>query len=196
MLICFRPLSGVGALWGKGGHYRRYLGIGTDEFKRVMRTTVTLTASLSLLAFLTQKAGQLSRLSVLFSVVGGLLVVTPFRYAARRGLSLVRRKGRASHRLLLVGSLNEALEVYTAITRNPASGMAPIAIHVSDAYPSGRQTETPVPVHAGRDVVALVRELGADTVAVCGSASGEPGELRRLAWQLEGTGVDLGVAPP
>jgi exopolysaccharide biosynthesis polyprenyl glycosylphosphotransferase len=40
-----------------------------------------------------------------------------------------------------------------------------------------------------------VREVGADTVAVCGSASTEPGELRRLAWQLEGTGVDLVVAP-
>jgi exopolysaccharide biosynthesis polyprenyl glycosylphosphotransferase len=37
--------------------------------------------------------------------------------------------------------------------------------------------------------------VGADTIAVCGSASAEPGELRRLAWQLEGTGVDLIVAP-
>jgi exopolysaccharide biosynthesis polyprenyl glycosylphosphotransferase len=50
-------------------------------------------------------------------------------------------------------------------------------------------------VFAGRDVMSLVRELGADTIAVCGSASSEPGELRRLAWQLEGTGIDLIVAP-
>jgi exopolysaccharide biosynthesis polyprenyl glycosylphosphotransferase len=50
-------------------------------------------------------------------------------------------------------------------------------------------------VYAGREVVPLVREVGADTVAVCGSASNEPGELRRLAWQLEGSGVDLVVAP-
>jgi len=50
-------------------------------------------------------------------------------------------------------------------------------------------------VHSGREIVTLVHEVGADTVAVCGSASAEPGELRRLAWQLEGTGVDLVVAP-
>ena len=50
-------------------------------------------------------------------------------------------------------------------------------------------------MYAGRDVLSLVREVGADTIAVCGSASAEPGELRRLAWQLEGTGVDLVVAP-
>jgi exopolysaccharide biosynthesis polyprenyl glycosylphosphotransferase len=73
--------------------------------------------------------------------------------------------------------------------------MSPVAIHLSDSYPLNRNTEAPVPVHTGRDVVGLVRELGADTVAVCGSASAEPGELRRLAWQLEGTGVDLVVAP-
>src|SRR5204862_7900849 len=46
-----------------------------------------------------------------------------------------------------------------------------------------------------RDVVDLVREVGADTIAVCGAAGSEPGELRRLAWQLEGTGIDLVVAP-
>ena len=32
-------------LWGNGAYDRRYLGIGTDEFKRVTRTAVTLTAT-------------------------------------------------------------------------------------------------------------------------------------------------------
>ncbi len=189
------PLAWLIVLWGNGAYDRRYLGIGTDEFKRVMRTAVTLTATISLLAFLTKTAGELSRLTVALSMFGSLLYVSTLRYAARRVLSLARRRGHASHRVLLLGSLNEALEVYTAVTRNPAAGMAPIAIHLSDSYPPARHAETPVPVHAGRDVVSLVRELRADTVAVCGSASSEPGELRRLAWQLEGSGVDLVVAP-
>jgi exopolysaccharide biosynthesis polyprenyl glycosylphosphotransferase len=97
--------------------------------------------------------------------------------------------------MVLVGPLPEALEVYTAVTRSPAAGLIPIAIHLTDGYAAARGIETPVPVYAGRDVLALVREVGADTIAVCGSASAEPGELRRLAWQLEGTGVDLIVAP-
>src|SRR6185369_6384300 len=50
-------------------------------------------------------------------------------------------------------------------------------------------------VYSGRDVMDLVREIGADTVAVCGSASADRSDLRRLAWQLEGTGIDLVVAP-
>src|SRR6266702_1721418 len=152
------PLAWLVVLWGNGAYDRRYLGIGTDEFKRVMRTAVTLTVALSMF--------------------GSLLYVSTLRYAARRVLSLARRRGHASHRVLLLGSLNEALEVYTAVTRSPAAGMAPIAIHLSDSYPPARHAETPVPVHAGRDVVSPVRELRADTVAVCGSASSEPGELR------------------
>ena len=189
------PLAWLLVLWGNGAYDRRYLGIGTDEFKRVMRTAVTLTATISLLAFLTKTAEELSRLTIALSMLGSLVYVSTLRFAARRVLSLARRNGHASHRVLLLGSLYEALEVYTAVTRNPAAGMSPIAIHVSDGYPSARHVETPVPVHAGRDVVSLVRELRADTVAVCGSASTEPGELRRLAWQLEGSGVDLVVAP-
>ncbi len=191
------PLAWLVVLWGNGAYDRRYLGLGTDEFKRVIRTAVTLTATISLTAFLTKVAGDLSRLTVALAMLLGLVYVIAFRYAARRALSLIRRKGRASHRVLLIGSLAEALEVYNAVTRNRAAGMIPVAIHLTDGYPSARHTQVPVPVpvHAGREVVPLVRELGADTVAVCGAASTEPGELRRLAWQLEGTGVDLVVAP-
>jgi exopolysaccharide biosynthesis polyprenyl glycosylphosphotransferase len=118
------------------------------------------------------------------------------RYLARQVLHAVRKNaGQAGHRMVLVGTLPEALEVYTAVTRNPAAGLMPVAIHITDGYAAARGIETPVPVHAGRDVLVLVREVGADTIAVCGSASAEPGELRRLAWQLEGTGIDLIVAP-
>jgi exopolysaccharide biosynthesis polyprenyl glycosylphosphotransferase len=106
-----------------------------------------------------------------------------------------RRTGHGAHRMILVGTLPEALEVYTAVTRSPAAGLIPVAIHLTDGYAAARGIETPVPVYATRDLLSLVREVGADTIAVCGSASAEPGELRRLAWQLEGTGVDLVVAP-
>jgi exopolysaccharide biosynthesis polyprenyl glycosylphosphotransferase len=188
------PLAWLIVLWGNGAYDRRYLGIGTDEFKRVTRTAVTLTATISLTAFITKVAGDLSRLTVALAMLLGLVYVTLLRYAARRVLGLMRRHGKACHRMLLVGALAEAIEVYTAVTRNPNAGMIPVAIHLSDGYPYA-SGEYPVPVHAGREVLPLVRELGADTVAVCGAASTEPGELRRLAWQLEGTGIDLVVAP-
>jgi exopolysaccharide biosynthesis polyprenyl glycosylphosphotransferase len=71
----------------------------------------------------------------------------------------------------------------------------PVAVSVTEGYTTLNGKTSPVPVFAGRDIIGLVREQGADTIAVCGSASTEPGHLRRLAWQLEGTGIDLVVAP-
>jgi exopolysaccharide biosynthesis polyprenyl glycosylphosphotransferase len=188
------PLGWLVVLWGTGAYDRRYLGLGTEEFKRVIRASITVAASVSFLAFAT--VTQLSRLTVGSVLVGAMVFILVSRYAARQVLHVARRRtGHGAHRMILVGTLPEALEVYTAVTRSPAAGLIPVAIHLTDGYAAARGIETPVPVYAGRDVLALVREVGADTIAVCGSASAEPGELRRLAWLLEGTGVDLVVAP-
>jgi exopolysaccharide biosynthesis polyprenyl glycosylphosphotransferase len=187
------PLAWLIVLWGNGAYDRRFLGIGTDEFKRISRASLVMAAIVSFTAF--AKKAELSRLSVAVALVGAAVYISLLRYLARRALHLLRRKGVATHRVLLVGTLPEALEVHTAVTRNQAAGLVPVGIHVTEGYPSNRKSDTPVPVYSNREVVPLVREIGADTVAVCGPASNEPGELRRLAWQLEGTGVDLIVAP-
>jgi len=188
------PLGWIFTLWANGSYDRRYLGLGSEEFKRVVRSSITVVAAVSLLAFGTRT--QLSRVTVAYVCVAALIFILFCRYSARQVLHVARRRtGHGAHRMILMGTLPEALEVYTAVTRSPAAGLIPVAIHLTDGYSAARGIETPVPVYAGRDVLALVREVGGDTIAVCGSASAEPGELRRLAWALEGTGVDLVVAP-
>jgi exopolysaccharide biosynthesis polyprenyl glycosylphosphotransferase len=188
------PLGWVVILWGHGAYDRRFLGIGADEYKRTFRASVTMAATVSLLALALKL--DLSRLSVGTAVLGSLVYIVIGRFVARRMLVLIRGKGRAVHRVLLIGTFNEANDVYSAVTRVPAAGLVPVGIHLTEGYAQSRGTVTsPVPVFAGRDVLSLVRDLGADTIAVCGSARSEPGELRRLAWQLEGTGIDLVVAP-
>ncbi|MEV6514199.1 sugar transferase [Micromonospora chalcea] len=189
------PLGWLLFLWGNRAYDRRYLGLGPDEFKRVIRAGVAVAAAVSFIAFAT-KTYSLSRWTVGFALLGAMLLILLGRMIARAALHGLRRRfGHAGHRMVLVGTLPECLEVYTTVTRHPSVGLVPVAIHLTDGYAAARGLETPVPVYAGRDVLALVREVGGDTIAVCGSASAEPGELRRLAWQLEGSGVDLVVAP-
>jgi exopolysaccharide biosynthesis polyprenyl glycosylphosphotransferase len=187
------PAAWVIVLWANGAYDRRYLGIGTDEFKRVFRASLTVTAIVSFLVFSTQFSP--SRLSVGSTLLTGLLYVMLGRSLARRVLVLVRGRGRAVHRVLLIGSYNESQEVFTAVSRVPGAGMVPVGILLTEGYAAGRGSSSPIPVFSGRDVLSLVREIGADMIAVCGSASAEPGELRRLAWQIEGLGIDLVVAP-
>lgn len=188
------PLGWWLMLWANGAYDRRVIGLGADEFKRVFRTTIAVAATVSFLAFGFQK--ELSRFSVASVVLGAMVYVLAVRLAARRALHLVRRRGRlATYRMLLVGSLPETIFVYKVVSRNPAAGLVPVAIHLSEHLPASRRSQAPVPVHYGRDLVELVREVRADTIAVCGSNGAEPDDLRRLAWQLEGTGIDLVVAP-
>jgi exopolysaccharide biosynthesis polyprenyl glycosylphosphotransferase len=189
------PLTWWILLWANGAYERRHLGLGTEEYKRVIRASVAVVATLSFVLFATKL--DVSRLSVATALLGTLLFVLVGRTVARRMLHIVRaRSGHATHRMLLVGTLPEALEICTAVARTPAAGLTPVGIHLTDGYSATRGLLTPVPVYPARDdVLSLVRQLGADTIAVCGSVSGEPGELRRIAWQLEGSGVDLVVAP-
>jgi exopolysaccharide biosynthesis polyprenyl glycosylphosphotransferase len=189
----FLPLGWVIILWGHGAYDRRYLGVGADEFKRVFRAAISATATVSFIAFATKI--NLSRLSVGTALLATLVFITVGRWLARRVLVLIRGRGRAVHRVLLVGPFTEAMDVYKAVQRVPSAGLVPVGIHLTESYAQGRGTDSPLPVYAGRDIMALVRDLSADTIAVCGSAGSERGELRRLAWQIEGTGIDLVVAP-
>ncbi|WP_147144609.1 exopolysaccharide biosynthesis polyprenyl glycosylphosphotransferase [Stackebrandtia albiflava] len=187
------PLTWLLALWANGAYDRRYLGIGTDEFKRVVRAFVSVVSVVSVLALMVKT--DLSRLAVFTALTVALLLISLLRYLARRTLYVLRKNGKAVQRVLLVGSYPEALEVHRVVTRTAQAGLVPVGIFLTEGAASVRGINTPVPTFANRDVVTLAADLDADTIAVCGNAGAEPGELRRLAWQLEGTGRDLVVAP-
>ncbi|MBB6035101.1 sugar transferase [Phytomonospora endophytica] len=187
------PLTWILTLWGNGCYDRRYLGVGTDEFKRVVRASLVVVSIVSFTALLFKT--DLSRYAVAVALSSALLYLVIGRFVARRVLVALRRHKQAVHHLLLVGTLHEALEVNTAVSRVPQAGFLPIGVYLTEGAAAARGIETPVPVYSGTDLVSLAETLGADTIAVCGSASAERGGLRRLAWQLEGTGIDLVVAP-
>ncbi|MEV0155092.1 sugar transferase [Micromonospora sp. NPDC050686] len=188
------PLGWVLLLAASGAYHRRALGTGTEELKRVVRADIAMAATVSLLALGFKK--DLSRLTVLLVVAAALLYTLIGRFVARCVLRHLRRTGaRASQKILLVGKLSDALALYDVATRNPAAGLRPIAIHLPQHPRPGETVTAPVPVYVGWELVPLVQEIGADTIAVCGPASLESYELRKLAWQLEGTGLDLVVVP-
>ena len=186
------PLGWIGLLWAHGAYESRYLGLGPDEFKRVVKAIISLTAVICFLAF-TLKA-PLSRAAVATVLPLTLLFTLLVRVVARKVLHFARRRGRASQRILLVGTLGEALSVYRITTRNPHAGLTPVGICLTES--TVEQTSLPIPVYNGKvDPMERVKQANADTIAVCGARGVGPEELRRLAWQLEGTGIDLVVAP-
>ncbi|MGH3427841.1 MAG: sugar transferase, partial [Mycobacteriales bacterium] len=77
-------------------------------------------------------------------------------------------------------------------------GLKPVGICLTE--PTREQPALPIPVSLGdatdrADVIERATVLGAYGIAICGSLGIDSDWLRRLAWQLEGSGIDLVVAP-
>jgi len=188
------PVAWLIMLAGHGAYESRYLGLGSDEFKRVVKAAISLTALVCFVVFVFKL--PMSRFVVGTSLPGGMLLTLLGRYAARKVLHGVRRSGRASHRLLLVGSARDVREVLITTRRNGFAGLVPVGVCLTGPSQQGDTMGGNLPVVTGlTEALPAVARLGADMIAVCGSRGVSSDELRRLAWQIEGTGIDLVVAP-
>ncbi|HEY0700855.1 MAG TPA: sugar transferase, partial [Micromonospora sp.] len=130
-------------------------------------------------------------------VVGtvGLLVV---RFAARRRLHRLRvRGGGWSRRVLVVGDTAHILELVQTLRREPYAGYQVVGACIPDALLAPEpQRLGDVPVLGSfRGIPEAAAAVRADTVAVTASNELTGNRLRRLGWQLEGTGIDLVLAP-
>ena len=156
----------------------RFLGCGSEEYKRVASASMHLIAAIALVAFALRLAP--ARSFVGLAVVWGTALLLLHRYTARRVLYRDRLRGRSCHRVLAVGDTASLTSLVAAVDREPKAGFNIVGVC------------TPASSDA---ILEHVDELGADVIAVTASAGLAPEFLRRLAWDLEGRGVDLIVAP-
>jgi exopolysaccharide biosynthesis polyprenyl glycosylphosphotransferase len=164
----------------------RFLGIGSEEFRRVANAGARFTALLALALFFFQ--WEVARGLVVLALPSAVTFTLLFRYLARKVLHRVRRSGRASHRVLVVGEV-PARDILTARLRK-ADYCGLHVVGVCRPVVTG-PAGTPSVTHV-RDMIEALR---ADTVAVAHSPLVDSALLRGLAWSLEGTGVNLLVAP-
>jgi exopolysaccharide biosynthesis polyprenyl glycosylphosphotransferase len=188
LAACFMPVW-VGVVALTGGYERQVVGVGTEEFRRVLGAGVRATALLAVLLVAVKADVARSVLAVGLPATTGVSLVG--RWSARRLLHAQRRRGRCTHQVLVVGSAAESARLLNSLSRHAEAGLTVVGICTDD---DGAGLGVPVVGGMG-EASLLVTELGIDTVAVAGTgALGEDG-MRRLAWSLERRGVDLLVAP-
>ncbi len=187
----------LGVLWllclaVRGSYAPKRLGAGAAEFKAVASGSVTAAAAVAIASYLLRAEVSRAFFAVVFLVGPGLLLLG--RYAARQALHERRRRGRASYRTLVVGGLAEVTELVAVLRRESWSGHEVVGVCLPAPY--DETTVDGIPVvgspHGLRD--AVLRQ-GADSVIVAAGAGTVGQDFRRLTWQLDGTGVDLAVAP-
>jgi exopolysaccharide biosynthesis polyprenyl glycosylphosphotransferase len=177
-----------------GGYERRSLVVGPEEYRRVTRAGCCLVGGLAIGSYVTH--ADFSRLLV--AIVAPLIILATLvvRFGARKLLHRLLSAGGALNRVVVAGSPGRVRDLVGHLRRAPHSGLRVVGACVPgnlDALdlPSGR---LPVlgPVS---DIVAAATRAGADTIAIAGTGTLPPGALRRISWELEGSGMHLIVAP-
>jgi len=186
------PLLWLVALWLAGAYDVRFIGVGSDEYHKVLNAGVSLTAAIAIFSYAIDT--ELSRGYLLIAVPSTTLFDLIGRYALRKHLHNLRKSGRCMLSVVAVGHEVSVTNLVTELGRNRYHGLAVVGACV--ARPSGCRELAGVPVCGGfDDVTATVRTLSADAVAVLACPEMDGIRLRSLAWELEKTGTDLCVSP-
>lgn len=173
----------------RGAYDTRILGVGSEEFKRVVTATATVLGAVAIVAFALKL--DISRGFVLITFSVGLILLLCVRWALRAWLRHERRYGHFLHRTLVVGADPMKSDIVDLLDRDPVAGFT--VVDVVDEPPAGCTGE-----QLDRwldEVMTRIALEDADTVAVASSPSLGQEVVQRLAWRLEGPRVDLLVAP-
>ncbi|MGY1741761.1 MULTISPECIES: sugar transferase [unclassified Blastococcus] len=176
-----------------GAHSARTFGTGSDEYRRVLRAGLLLLAALGLVSY--AAALDLSRGLVVVAVPALTLATLLIRLAARCWLRRLRARGSCTTRVMVVGRGGAVLELVERVRRERFAGMDVVAACVTPGDRDRVAGALGLPVGGLDDVVAMAGRLGAETIAVTSASETAAQYLRQLSWQLEGTGIELLVAP-
>jgi len=178
-------------LWGvamllSGSYDRRYLAAGPEQYRRVCNAAIWILALIGFTSYVLR--ADFSRGLVLITIPTAALLTLVGRWCARKALRRRFGDGVAIHRIVEVGPAKGADQLRSYIDRNTHTGFSVVGIVSTDALAE----DVPIDVD---EIVNEVRRLDADTIAFVGTTHSTGGELRRMSWALQGSGIRLLVVP-
>ena len=179
-----------------GGHRAyepRFLGNGVEEYRRVFLSCFRIGAIVAIVSYGLKL--EIARGFVGVALPAGTVALLISRYTIRKYVHRGRDRGRFSHRLVVAGDRPQVIELVRRIRREAAAGYQIIGVALPQRGRLMVDGEL-VPVLGTLDSLPrILTDARADSVAVTASSSMTGAALRKLGWQLEGSGVDLVVAP-
>jgi exopolysaccharide biosynthesis polyprenyl glycosylphosphotransferase len=186
------PLLWVGTVALAGGYDSRFVGVGSDEFRRVLNAAVCLTAAVAIFSY-TFKL-NIARGYVAVAMPSTALLDLGMRYWLRKHLHRMRSVGRCLRRVVVVGHPRAVAQLALMLSKHSYHGMSMVGACLAGS--SRPPAIGDIPVFGSLDDIAgAVDHFGADTVAVLSCPEMDGTRLRQLGWDLEATSTDLYVAP-
>ena len=186
------PVLWVAALWLAGAYDVRFIGTGSDEFRKVLNAGIGLTAAVTIFSYAINL--ELSRAYVVIALPSLTVFDMLARFALRKRLVRRRMHGKSMHSVVAVGHELAVADLVTELGRDRYHGLNVVGACV--VQPGELDELAGVPVYGGLDdITTAVKAFNADTVAVTACPEMDGIRLRSLAWELEKTGTDLCVSP-
>lgn len=186
------PLLWLAAVALSGGYDARFIGVGSDEFRKVLNAGVTLTATVAIICYSVKF--ELARGYVAIALPTVTVIDLIARYKLRKRLHARRQAGACVQRVVAIGHADSIAALVAELRRDSHHGLS-----VVGACLAGDTSVTNidgVPVLGGIDDTAYTVDLlSADTVAVLACPELGGARLRELSWELEDEGTDVYVAP-
>ncbi|WP_051815552.1 sugar transferase, partial [Glycomyces tenuis] len=171
----------------------RYLFVGTEEYQRVVHAAVALTAAVAVVSYGLEL--PTSRVFVLIAIPTAASVSIVARFGWRKWLHRMRRQGRCMKRVVLIGHESSVAALIVQLRREHYHGLDVVAACLPTERAEGALLEFNTRVRGTFDRIAeAVAAERADTVIVLSCPEIDGRALRRLAWSLERSEVDLIVA--
>ena len=125
MLSLAMPLLWVIAVRVFGGYEKRFLGAGSDEFRRVLNAGLSLTGALAIISYAVNN--ELSRIYLLVSMQVIVALDLLVRFALRKRLHRRRMQGQCMSSVVAVGHEPAVRQLISELRREPHHGLQVVA---------------------------------------------------------------------
>lgn len=171
----------------------RFLGAGPEEYRRVAAASFRLAAVVAMVSFALHL--ELARGFVAIAFPAGMALLLAGRYGARR-LFWQGSRGLWAERMVVAGDREHVVDLVRSLHRDPHSSVQVVGACLPGRAEVLEVDGRKIPVVGSLTTIPeALRTVRADAVAVTASGGITPMAMRQLGWSLEGSDVDLVVAP-
>ncbi|WP_371668125.1 sugar transferase [Streptomyces sp. NBC_00289] len=189
------PPTWIAVMLAHRSYDRSALGLGSEEYRRVLRGAVALPAlAAGAYWFFTHDLGLLHDMTM--AAVPATAIALPVRYALRRRLHRRWARGRDRSATLLVGPSRGVVDLVAVLRRGGGHELHVAGVCLSDPGNAAEIRKLGLPVLGGVDTMNdVVRALGVSTVVALPAPEFDASVLRRMSWTAAAQGVDFLFAP-
>ena len=172
----------------------RIVGSETEEYKRVFNASASVLGLLALASLFLKL--DVSRLFISYSLMAGTAMLVISRWIWRRWLRRQRRLGNYRDAVAISGPAGLVTELVQKLRKDPTSTFTPTLIVAIKEADVAKFMPLGIPVTTSfDDPAALLAEQGIEVLILAGSDNLSGNRFKSIAWNLEGSDIDLIVAP-